>query len=409
VAAMMEQGSGDVSARRRALVGAVALTGAFLLALSVEQPTEAAFPGKPGKIAFKRTGPCCDIWAVDLKGNETQLTDNAYSQGDPSYSADGKLITFRGRPPGGIGDADIFVMNADGSNERQLTTDDAYEDNEPNFLPDGRTIIFESDRDGDSDIYRLNVSNGGGIEPIVDTDGGVDENSPAVSPNGKVIAFNRFDSGDTGIHAFSIDGTKPRKIVDTDEQSEFEPNWSPDGRSIAYVVSSNVVMEDSEIWVAKATGKNPHPVTENDDEDDTPAFSPDGTRLTFDSTFFAPDPMNEVDEIVTLNLKTGTMRRLIDQTSEDDTTPDWAPIPVRCGGKRSTLVGTPGKDKLFGTPGADVIAGLGGGDLIKGKGGKDRLCGGKGRDRLNGGAKRDRCVGGKGLDRAKGCERSRSL
>jgi Tol biopolymer transport system component len=393
--------------KRRSLLGATAFLGTLLLAFAADRPSEAAYPGKPGKIVFKRTGGgCCEIWTVDLKGNETPLTANGYSQGDPSFSADGKLITFRGRPPGGIGDADIFVMNADGSNEDQLTTDDAYEDHEPNFLPNGKSIIFQSDRDGDQDIYRLNTADGSGIAPVADTDGGIDETSPAISPNGKLIAYSHWDGADSGVWVMSSAGANRRKLVDTDSMEEGEPNWAPDGRSVTFVASSNTVMEDTEIWVARASGKDPHPVTDNDDEDDTPAFSPDGRHLTFDSAFF--DPMM-TDEIVSLNLRTGALRQLTDQSTEADTTPDWGPIPVKCGGKRSTLVGTRGRDKLFGTPGADVIAGLGGGDLLKGKGGKDRLCGGKGRDRLNGGGQRDRCVGGKGPDLAKGCERSRSI
>ena len=392
----------------RGIVAAASLLAALAVALLAGGPSEAAYPGKPGKIVFKRTGPCCDIWSVDLKGNELQLTDNGYSQGDPSYSADGKLITYRGRPPGGIGDADIFVMNADGSDERQLTTDDEFQDNEPNFLPDGRTIVFESDRDGDTDLYRLNVSDGSGISPLLDTDGGLNEGSPAVSPNGKLIAFNRFEGGDSGIHIVNLATGKVRKLVDTDQFAESEPNFSPDGRSVAFVANDNNVMVDLEIWTVRTSGANPKPVTDNEFEDDTPSFSPDGKRLTFDSTMFE-DLVTPADEIVVLNLKTGKARRMIDQTTEDDTTPDWAPIPVRCGGKRATLVGTGAKDKLFGTPDADVIAGLGGGDLIKGKGGKDRLCGGKGKDRLNGGGKRDRCVGGGGDDVAKRCERRASI
>jgi uncharacterized delta-60 repeat protein len=83
----------------------------------------------------------------------------------------------------------------------------------------------------------------------------------------------------------------------------------------------------------------------------------------------------------------------------------------RCAGKRATIVGTNGKDRLRGTKRADVIVGLGGKDRISGLGGKDRICGGTGDDRLDGGngddrvngqAGKDRVKGGKGKDRLKG-------
>jgi RTX calcium-binding nonapeptide repeat (4 copies) len=103
----------------------------------------------------------------------------------------------------------------------------------------------------------------------------------------------------------------------------------------------------------------------------------------------------------------------------------------RCGGKRATLVGTSGRDRLRGTRRADVIVGLGGNDVIRagrgndlvcagagndyvdggagndrlsGGSGGDRLLGGAGRDRLTGDSGRDRCVGGAGRDQA-ACER----
>ena len=392
--------------RRGRGVFAGALFGALAVVLLAGSASEAAYPGKPGRIVFKRTGiSCCEIWTVDLKGNDLQLTENGYSQGDPSYSADGRLITFRGRPPGGIADADIFVMNADGSNERQLTLDNAFEDNEPNFHPDGETIFFQSARDGDEDIFRMNASDGSGIVPVGDTDDGIGEVSPAISPNGKLIAYTRLDGTDENVWVMRSDGLNQRPLTELNGasgDSAFEPNFSPDGRMITYVVYDGT---DSEIWVMKANGEGERQLTNNDEEDDTPSFSPDGSRVTFDSTIFEP----LADEIVSMSLKTGKIKRHTDQTTESDTTPDWGPIPVKCGGRRATLVGTGGRDKLFGTPEADVIAGLGGGDLIKGKGGKDRLCGGKGKDRLNGGGRRDRCVGGPGRDVARGCERSRSI
>jgi serralysin len=61
----------------------------------------------------------------------------------------------------------------------------------------------------------------------------------------------------------------------------------------------------------------------------------------------------------------------------------------RCLGKKATIVGTQGRDRLIGTPHRDVIAALGGADEVRGLGGPDLICGGKGRDRLFGGAGKD--------------------
>jgi RTX calcium-binding nonapeptide repeat (4 copies) len=62
---------------------------------------------------------------------------------------------------------------------------------------------------------------------------------------------------------------------------------------------------------------------------------------------------------------------------------------ARCAGRRATIVGTQGADRLRGTRRADVIAGLAGDDVIRGLGGRDLICGGPSRDRLLGGPGRD--------------------
>ena len=72
--------------------------------------------------------------------------------------------------------------------------------------------------------------------------------------------------------------------------------------------------------------------------------------------------------------------------------------PARCFGKRASICGTSGRDRLTGTARRDVIVGLQGNDTIKGLDGNDLICGGSGRDTLVGGRGRDRLDGGGGKD-----------
>lgn len=73
-----------------------------------------------------------------------------------------------------------------------------------------------------------------------------------------------------------------------------------------------------------------------------------------------------------------------------------------CDGRRATIVGTEGDDRLTGTNGPDVIVGLGGKDKIFGLGGSDVICGGRGRDRIFGGSGSDKIWGNGGNDRING-------
>lgn len=84
---------------------------------------------------------------------------------------------------------------------------------------------------------------------------------------------------------------------------------------------------------------------------------------------------------------------------------DQQQVPVatpRCRGRRATVVGTAGRDRLRGTRGRDVIVALGGNDRIRSFGGKDLICAGKGRDLVRAGAGNDRVFGGPGNDRLLG-------
>jgi len=73
-------------------------------------------------------------------------------------------------------------------------------------------------------------------------------------------------------------------------------------------------------------------------------------------------------------------------------------VTATCQGKKATIVGTKGADKLTGTKRADVIAGLDGSDRVNGMKGNDRICGGKGKDDLKGGPGKDRINGDAGKD-----------
>jgi Ca2+-binding RTX toxin-like protein len=74
----------------------------------------------------------------------------------------------------------------------------------------------------------------------------------------------------------------------------------------------------------------------------------------------------------------------------------------KCFGKRATIVGTAGNDKIKGTPKADVIVARGGNDVIDGLGGKDLICAGGGADKVRAGVGADKVSGGYGNDRISG-------
>jgi TolB protein len=163
---------------------------------------------RDGKLAFtsKRDGDL-DIYTMDANGkNVKRLTNELGYDGGPFWSYDGKQIVYRAYHPQTEKEKadylallkqnlirpttlEIWVMNADGSNKRQVTHMNAASF-APYFFPDGKWIIFASNvadpKGRDFDLYRVNVD-GTGLERI--TYNPTFDGFPMFSPNGKKLVF----------------------------------------------------------------------------------------------------------------------------------------------------------------------------------------------------------------------------
>ena len=154
---------------------------------------QGAFPGQPGPIVYSKSS--VDEGAAGLeregglfthgprvKDRPQQLTANPDDH-SPSYSADGRSITFVSEAEGG--GAASFVIGSDGS-ERREVTDDELGGWTPAFFPSGRAIAFVRRSEGHEHIFTIRLD-GSGLRQL--TSGPHDNYDPVVSPNGTRIAF----------------------------------------------------------------------------------------------------------------------------------------------------------------------------------------------------------------------------
>jgi TolB protein len=171
------------------------------------------------------------------------------------------------------GSAEIYVVNADGSNVTNLTNHPAN-DSFPAWSPDGTRIAFVSDRDENQEIYLMNAD---GSNQTRLTDSPYYDDWPVWSPNGTRIAFfNR-----QGLQVINADGSDltlvtTRNVVPTPWGKPF--TWSPDSTRIAFIFAGN------QLYVADADGSGEVllvdiPSRGLSGPSGYPAWSPDGTQI----------------------------------------------------------------------------------------------------------------------------------
>ena len=194
-----------------------------------------------------------------------------------SWSADGSRILFSGFHDN---QADIYVMNADGSNVTQLTSH-AGADLWGSFSPDGRRIVFQSKRDGpQEDIYVMNADGSSVMRLTNDPERDI---APAWSPDGKRIAFSSARDGGLQIYLMNPDGSKQIRVTKvTDGKIKYyNPVWSPDSkRLVFYSVTGD---RKDQVQVINADGTNQSVLSGNVGNNIYPGWSTDGKRVIFSS------------------------------------------------------------------------------------------------------------------------------
>ncbi len=182
---------------------------------------------RDGTIAFAlmdESFSSADIYTINADGtNLTQMTISpewGYSS-YPSWSSDGMEIVFAFNDANG--DSNIYVLDAWGL-VRQLTfTGDEYQ---PVLSPDGTKIAFTSDRDFDYEIYVMNAD--GTNQVNLTNNSERDDMTSTWSPDGNKIAFvSEDDNGNSDIYVMDSNGTNQVNITNTPAIDESMPSWSP--------------------------------------------------------------------------------------------------------------------------------------------------------------------------------------
>lgn len=151
------------------------------------------------------------------------------------------------------GDAEIYSMNADGSDLKRLTNHRAI-DTSPTWSPDCSRIAFVSDRGGNPQIYTMDAD-GSNVTRL--TMLGKYNTNPAWGKGGRIAFSARDEQNGLDIFVIREDGSDLTRITQQQGKND-KPTWSPDGRYIAF---SSTRDGSSRIYIATADGKSQNAVT----------------------------------------------------------------------------------------------------------------------------------------------------
>lgn len=196
----------------------------------------------------------------------------------PADVANGGVIFYSDRD----GDFELYRINLETSQETQITSN-TFADTYPVASPDGTMLAYQADADGDFDIYVSDV-NGGGPRRL--TDNSVNDRLPAWSPDGQWLVFSSDIYGDGMHQIFRVrpDGTALEQITLPEPystQRNSHVRWSSDGRYLVFTTGQGNAAPTWDIARYDFQTSETQNLTANNSKDWSPNFSPDSASILY--------------------------------------------------------------------------------------------------------------------------------
>ena len=276
----------------------------------------ASLTGRPGvadtEIAFvSERGGHREIWVMDADGgNQRAATRNQSISAFPDWSPKGDAVVYtsyryRNRPW-------LFVVARGARSPGRILRNLSFDHRMYRGVwdPEGDQLALVMSVDGAAEIH-VATPEGEGLRNL--TRNRAIDVSPSWSPDGERLAFVSDRTGSPQVYVMDADGGNARRLT-FDGSYNTNPSWSPDGRWIAYETR---VRSQFDLWLIDPSGRSNGPLVAHRRSDEHPTWSPDGGKLAFTST------RRGRADIYVIDVDGSHLRRL---TSEgENTAADWGP------------------------------------------------------------------------------------
>ena len=254
---------------------------------------------------------------IDTLVNINRLTQSTQDL-EPAWSPDGEKIAFTSNRDGNIR---LYTMNADGT-EQTILTPNMEHASDSSWSPDGTKIAFSYMDSGFSGIALIDPDYGG-LEYLVEEPYvGYLVGCPSWSPDGNWITFYTQRDGNMEIYKVEINNKENQINLTNSPAYDVSPDWSPDGNRIAFVSDPSPYDEfyELEVYLINSDGSNKFQLTNNSAKDLDPDWSPDGSKLVFARR----ESPATTQDIWVMNAD-GTNERKVLGSENHDRYPAWKP------------------------------------------------------------------------------------
>lgn len=276
------------------------------------------FTGESGpfgsQIAFSmKIGRFKELAVMDMDGsNIRQLTNDKGLAKSAAFGQDGRTVVYtnyKNKIP------DMFSIDIASRSIKQITRGPELEIG-PHYLPDGSIVASRSEGRGSSIL--VYGSNGSVIRRLVSGAGGAINVSPSLSPDGTQMVFCSDQAGSPQIYLAGSDGSGARRVSFVQSNYCTSPSFSPKGDMIAFICRAEGGFN---LFVSNPDGSNPLQLTSFGNNED-PDWSPDGRYIAFSSTA----GRGGVSSLAMIR-KDGRAFKQLTNARNGDSEPSWGPIP----------------------------------------------------------------------------------